>query len=486
LEKLGLKYTTFDRKNGIYLYQRDVPSDAIWLIQKTKITNSLGKTPDEARTKYWPIHNKWEAAMQRAIASVRGEPEEDAFMDRAVEFLNAQAALNGGTLREVDWCLNWGERDRLWTCWQEWNAVHHGARTGTQFDADNLDILDRLVEGWKFYRAAFKARINLSAQLPIELPNATIPTKDGQIIMGLTDLEKKWLGEKKRRASNAGDMRQMVEMFVALNGNLPIHEIAAVHRMALREAVQQLPVKNQTKDKKMRTFQALGSYAEGLGIVTVNPLRFRPFGITEEVVRESFTDDHLRMIFKSEAWAKRSRKYRDFIRWFFVIGAYTGARIGEIAQLRGSDVYQHHGVWVIRMVFDEKEGRTSKTKQTKLVPVANALIQYGFLKFAQSCGHGQLFPEIKPNSDGQWSARVSPNISKLLRGVGLPEQYVAHGFRHTFTTRLRGKVEDSVLRRITHPKGKGRSVWENYGEVEMAEMQAAVNKLVYRVEWPRD
>jgi hypothetical protein len=94
--KLDLKYTVFDRANGVYLYQRAVPELAAPLLARKKLTISLGKSPHEARTRYLPIHTRWENAIQRAIASVVGEPDEDEFWDRLVEFLNAQAALAGG------------------------------------------------------------------------------------------------------------------------------------------------------------------------------------------------------------------------------------------------------------------------------------------------------------------------------------------------------------------------------------------------------
>lgn len=500
ITKLGLRYTVFDRANWIWLYQREVPKEAIWLLQRKKITVSLGKVASEAMRRYGKVHAKWQDAIDRAVADVEGEPDDDEFVDRLVAFLNAQAALNGGTLPEIDWCLNWSERHTLWKRWQEWNAVRDGhivgpladAWPGNAYTGDNLEVLDRLIEGWKIFKGAFRARVELTAQLPAPLPNANTPTKDGQIVMSLTDVETKWRKEKTPSAANSGDTKRMVKLFVALNGNLPVHEITASHRLKFRDAVQQITdkkgrsLKAQTQNKLMRTMAALGSFAEGLGVITANPLRAKGFEVTDEIIRESFTDDHLKIIFKSKAWKKRSPTYRKFIFWFFLIGAYTGARIGEIAQLRHEDISQHHGIWVIKFTFDHEEGgQRNKTRVARLVPVADKLIELGFLKLAQRRKTGQVFPEVKPNKDGQWSANVSPPVSRVIRGSGLPKEFVGHSWRHTLISRLRGKAEDSVVKRITHEGGGKKSVWDRYGDVETAEMKRVVDLLTYKVEWPK-
>jgi integrase len=367
-----------------------------------------------------------------------------------------------------------------------------GTDIGLLFDGNNDDDLDRVVDGWRIFKAAHRSRIALSAQLPAPLTDSHTPARDGQIVLSLEDLRLKWEGERKRSSASKGDMKNMVKLFVGTCGNLPVHEINPSHRIAFRDAVQRMtgrwdrPLKAQSRNKLMRALQGLGGYAEGLGVVTMNPLRFKPFEVTEETQREPFTDDDLTKLFKSPAWTNRSAKYAEFILWFFRIGAYTGARIGEIAQLHADDIFEHHGTWVFRFTFDDEDGgQQSKTRQIKIVPVSDQLIRWGFLKFVERRKGGRLFPEVKPNRDGNWSAYVSPKVSDMLRKAGFPKEYVAHSWRHTLATRLRGKAEDSIVQRITHPPKSGGSVWSQYGDVEIEEMRKAVNKLTYKVSWPK-
>src|SRR6185312_11007668 len=123
--KLDLPFTYWDNTLKRYIYQRPVPPNAMWLLQKKKITNSLGTTPRDAYSKHPAIHLKWETAITRATESVKGEPEEVLFMDSALEFLSAEASKLGGVLPEIDWTLNGGEREKLWKAWLNWNTVHN-------------------------------------------------------------------------------------------------------------------------------------------------------------------------------------------------------------------------------------------------------------------------------------------------------------------------------------------------------------------------
>ena len=489
--KLDLPFTYYDRTLKAYVYQRPVPPDAIWLLQKKKITNSLGKTPRDAHHRHPAIHLKWERAIEHAIASVKGDPTEDTYMDCVIDFLSAEASKQGGILPEIDWTLNWSEREKLWRAWRVWNeAINHRVEKEESWFADDvIERLDDLIIAYKVVCASQRRRMNLTMQLPAPLKESKVKTEDGQIVMSLDELREQWEAEKERSQQTKDLMKRMITLFVATCGNLAVHEITGQHRIQFREAVMASPGKAQTKNVRMKQFRALGSYAAKLGVVNSNPLEFLRFEETDVVERESFSDTILKQIFGSTAWVERSPKYREFIRWFFLIGAYTGARLGEIAQLYSDDVFEFEGHWVIRIAHDPARKQRAKGKKTRLVPVSKHLVRLGFLNLVKArqkeTRNPQLFPEMKPGYDGHWSRPVSPALSKLVRDAGLSQEYVGgHGWRHTFITRLRGKVADSVAERITHPRGTG-SIQRRYGSVEICEMQKAVDLLVYNVEWPK-
>jgi len=61
--------------------------------------------------------------------------------------------------------------------------------------------------------------------------------------------------------------------------------------------------------------------------------------------RLPFSSDDLQRLFLSEAYRKSSIK-RASEYWIPLIALFTGARLGEIAQLHCSDIYEEQGVWV--------------------------------------------------------------------------------------------------------------------------------------------
>jgi integrase len=56
---------------------------------------------------------------------------------------------------------------------------------------------------------------------------------------------------------------------------------------------------------------------------------------------------------------------------------YTGARAGEITQLRGKDVVKHEGVWAIQIT---PEAGTVKTGKPRTIPLHEHLIEQGFIE----------------------------------------------------------------------------------------------------------
>ena len=66
--------------------------------------------------------------------------------------------------------------------------------------------------------------------------------------------------------------------------------------------------------------------------------------------------------------------------WVPLLGAYSGARLSEICQLRGEDILQLSGVWCMKFVPEAGSLKTAGSE--RVVPLHPAVIEAGFLKFA--------------------------------------------------------------------------------------------------------
>jgi integrase len=154
-------------------------------------------------------------------------------------------------------------------------------------------------------------------------------------------------------------------------------------------------------------------------------------------------------------------------RWAMWLCAYSGARSGEITQLRGIDVEERGDFHVMRLTPD---AGTIKTRQTRIVPIHEHIVEQGFLDMVRQIGHGPLFynldnapranvDRLKPSRSRAATARA--HLSSWVRELGVndPEVSPTHAWRHTFKQRAaRSGIAENVHDEITGhaPASEGR------------------------------
>ncbi len=162
-------------------------------------------------------------------------------------------------------------------------------------------------------------------------------------------------------------------------------------------------------------------------------------------------------------------------RWVPWLCAYTGARVGEIAQLRKQDVSHQGGHWVIRIT---PEAGTVKTNEARTVPLHAHLIEQGFADFVKKAPSGHLFLRPADNGDVLGPLQgVKNRLAAFARAI-VPDKNVApnHGWRHRFkTVGMEAGVDPRILDAI---QGQApRNAAESYGDVTVKTMAAAIEKL---------
>ncbi|SFU87246.1 hypothetical protein [Bradyrhizobium arachidis] len=198
----------------------------------------------------------------------------------------------------------------------------------------------------------------------------------------------------------------------------------------------------------------------------------------------SFTDEEARTILMAslayEAPATPTERTRRWTPW---LCAYSGARPGEITQLRGADIEDRQGMYVMKLTPD---AGTVKNRKIRVVPLHEHLIAQGFLALVHSVGKGALFyndatPQpvsndpLKPTRSRAGTARA--HLGEWVRGLGITDPGISpnHSWRHTFkriaeAVGITEKVHDAITGHT--PATEGRK----YGQPTVTDMAEALKK----------
>jgi integrase len=195
-----------------------------------------------------------------------------------------------------------------------------------------------------------------------------------------------------------------------------------------------------------------------------------------------FTQEELALVLNAaSAYATLQTATERARRWVPWLLAYSGARAGEITQLRGSDVGEHEGVLAMRLT---PEAGTMKTGEARWVPVHEHLVEQGFLEFVADCGTGPLFytPQKHVRAKDKLKPRRTPpqiarrGLAEWTRELGITGKVSPlHAWRHTFQRHadragIPEKISDAI---VGH---KPANIARTYGAPSLGDMAAALKR----------
>lgn len=170
-------------------------------------------------------------------------------------------------------------------------------------------------------------------------------------------------------------------------------------------------------------------------------------------------------------------------RWVMWVCAYSGARSGEITQLRGIDVTKRGDFYVMRLT---PEAGSIKTSSARTVPLHEHLIAQGFIEFVRAQGDGPLFYNVRVATDAEAdplkpkmhpATKVRQRLGGWVRELGIddPEVGPTHGWRHLFqriadSVDIAEKMSDAITGHA--PASTGRK----YGPPTVERMAEALKK----------
>jgi integrase len=171
-------------------------------------------------------------------------------------------------------------------------------------------------------------------------------------------------------------------------------------------------------------------------------------------------------------------------RWIPWLCAYSGARAGEIAQLRGQDIEQRDDFVVLKI---KPEAGDVKGSRARTVPIHDHVTAQGFLDYVASKGKGPLFYNPAPKDGSADIDITKPKrpryevtrnmVAKWVRALGITDKEMRpnHAWRHTFRTRAaRAGIEKRLRDEICgHAPG---TVADKYEHPTVEDMAVALKR----------
>lgn len=326
--------------------------------------------------------------------------------------------------------------------------------------------------------------------------HAATPAAKPAKAVGLIELVEAWWREAERtgksestRESYTNTIKQLVAFLGHDEANrVTVDDVRRFkdHRLATRKPNGQLLSPTTVKNSDLAALKSVFGWGVANGRLAANPAtEVKVARVSKVRLRErEFTAEEARRLLRAASALERGKELPQTHaakRWIPWVLAFTGARVGEIAQLRRQDLRKEaveghpEGVWVLRIT--PEAGRV-KTKQAREVPLHPQLIEMGFPEFVAGATGERLFlvPDAKGGIAGPLRGlknRLSEAAREYINDPGVSPN---HSWRHRFRTvatdaGVSGNVIDAIC------GWSAKSVGERYGSVSLKARADAIARL---------
>tara|TARA_R110001583_G_scaffold281_16_gene2600 strand:+ start:244 stop:1695 length:1452 start_codon:yes stop_codon:yes gene_type:complete len=258
---------------------------------------------------------------------------------------------------------------------------------------------------------------------------------------------------------------QDIGRFIDRCFELPRMNISPYNKMTWEQRLEvDVPDEDLQSPKSVQQYykwiMGVFSYAkrDTIAYITVSPCSIkRNF---KARTRGIFSDSELTTLLKS---AKKERT--PWKKWVIYLGVYTGARRGELVQLRKNDVkFDKATDRYYLLITDEHESQNLKTANSKRkIPLHNALVDAGFIKYVENC-NDRVFEELtNVEVVTGWMPRNMASLdippTNELDHIGS-----FHSIRHTFITKCMSEpdVNVNLLQQIVGHEISSFGITSNY------------------------
>jgi integrase len=308
----------------------------------------------------------------------------------------------------------------------------------------------------------------------------------------LRDIFERWQLGKPRSEDAVRACLRAVMLFEQYTGNAPIRQVTRQQGEGFRSWLQH-PDRNTTsktaRDRLVWVKAVLTYASRDLGVLDRNPWDGLDIAFKTTNKRRPWTTGELTTFFSQPihmayCLPKNKKAGADAAYWIPLLGLYTGARVGELAQMRLSDISDCAGVPVFN-ITDEGDGQSVKTEaSTRQVPIHSELLRLGFLDYvdAQRLHDAvSLWPNLVVR-DSKPGGYFSQWFGTYRRSLGFGTNPNFHCLRHTVRSQLaEAKVSEQIIDTIVGHEVAGSTGARVYTHRSITTLKRAIEVLNYPI-----
>jgi integrase len=318
-------------------------------------------------------------------------------------------------------------------------------------------------------------------------------------LLTLRDVLHLWSSKSKRPTPKTIDTAErIVAQFEEVLGNPPLAKLTRQHGLKFRDWLLAQGQSPRTAFDRLGYVRRLIRFEmQEQQRITVNPWdSIKIEGSRERVtVRKPIKGDKLAALFGAPLFQAYELPQvrtagRDAAYWIPILGAYTGARVTELAQLLTTDIRQEGALWCISIMDEQAWQSVKNTSSKRVIPMHPELVRLGLPEYAASlrqAGHERLFPMAPVSDLNNAGGPFATWFSKLKARHGWGPENTFHSFRHTIETMLKRKqVYPFNINAYTGHKQKGGDADTTYSHPEPADLMDVAAAVVHEeVSLPR-
>lgn len=363
-------------------------------------------------------------------------------------------------------------------------------KLGLTFDPNAPGAREALQVALKAYRQAWQEVTQRDAGEIVDTPTVQTIRKVTAKPVKLSDVYERWKVSKPRSSDSLNTCLRSVALYEAFTGNPPIKQLTREQGDGFRTWLQHPDRKTASKTARDRLVwvKSLLKYASrDLGLLVSNPWEGIdiPFKTTNK--RRPWTDDELKTFFTQGLYTayklpKDKKAGADAAYWIPLLGLYSGARVGELAQLRVSDVDTAGEVPTLS-ITDEGEGQSVKSQAgVRKVPVHSELVRLGFLDYVSAMRERKevlLWP-ILATREGKPGGYFSHWFGVYRKSLGFGLYPDFHCMRHTVRSQMaEAEVPEQVMDTVVGHEVRGSTGAKVYTHRSLQALRKAVEVLHY-------